>query len=401
VRRVPQNMFMQDDHSSFDRSDPDVPMNFLDDEQGNVNIPSTGLSVSDEIESSQTDRFVSDVVPVKGLPGVAQVVTMPTASESFEPVRYIVAISPPRSSSPTEPGRIGEVNELVGTSTDFVMIDIPPFDPLLVEKINEFIGVNGRLRLILATNRDAIHYDEAPSVYSTRRADLDKWRKAFSGLEIVAYRLDIPRDCRYAVVHVLDGYGPFALAKSDNDFVFMEMGRPLKVVEWDHTVSEDVLLGKPPPDDTKSVDYDSADMYTPQAIREREEGRRVLAVYTPGYTFGSVAYIFPVVGVCCSGFTIPVEDARNEENLGAGLTGPALDCRGYIATSKARKRQMESAKELVNTYIDRFHVVLPSRGDPLFLDGDVDVRKKLLLETIDQYEKIGDIYEQLGVIADE
>ena len=40
------------------------------------------------------------------------------------------------------------------------------------------------------------------------------WANAFPNLEVVAYRLDIPRDCRECVTQILDGYGPFAL---DND----------------------------------------------------------------------------------------------------------------------------------------------------------------------------------------
>jgi hypothetical protein len=143
-------------------------------------------------------------------------------------------------------------------------------------------------------------------------------------------------------------------------------------------------------------------MYSPAAIRKREEGKLLLAIYTPGYSFGSLSYVFPKSGICCSGFTIPIEDNRYDENLGiGGSTGPALDCRGYIAFSKDRKRQMESAKKLVSTYIDQFHAVLPSRGDPLFLENDVKGRKELLLDTIEQYEKIGAIYEQLGIISND
>ena len=72
-----------------------------------------------------------------------------------------------------------------------------------------------------------------------------------------------------------------------------------------------------------------------------------------------------------------------------------------MANSKNRKRHFESAKNLVNTYIDRFSVILPARGDPLFLDSDESERRDLLLETISQYEKIGSIYQQLGIISKE
>ena len=145
----------------------------------------------------------------------------------------------------------------------------------------------------------------------------------------------------------------------------------------------------------------SLDRYTPEAIRQREHGKRILAVYTPGHTFGSVSYVFPEVNVCCSGSTLPVEDPRRN---GSSMTGPVLDCRGYITTNQAGiQRQMESARHLVQTYGDRFTTVLPSRGDPLqFLDDDrPEERQAILLDMIDQYRRIGQIYEQLGITNDE
>jgi hypothetical protein len=88
-----------------------------------------------------------------------------------------------------------------------------------------------------------------------------------------------------------------------------------------------------------------------------------------------------------------------DENLGEP-TGPALDCRGYITTSKAGiTRQIESARYLINNYCDRFEVILPSRGDPMFLDEKEDKRKSFLLGVIDQYKRIGDIYEKLGITS--
>lgn len=83
-------------------------------------------------------------------------------------------------------------------------------------------------------------------------------------------------------------------------------------------------------------------------------------------------------------------------------TGPALDCRGYITTSRAGiSRQMGSAKKLVETYGDRFTVVMPNRGDPLFLDGTVEEREEVLVGILDQYKKIGEIYEQLGITGED
>ena len=386
----------------FDQSSvPEIPSNFNDEEKGNVNIPSTGISINDEMEAAQKDRFVTDVISINGLlPGTAaQLITTTTFSGSFEPVRYLVALSPPNNTDDT-----------FAKKTDYVLVDIPPYSKQLVDQINEYmIMYNGQLRMIVSTNRNSIHYDEAPAIYSTRRTDLDLWCCAYPNVKIVAYRLDIPRDCRYAVTQVLDGYGPFALQENQwNDtFHFVESGRPLSVVEWDHAVSQGAFTGQPVPDDMEvetgiKGSNDDDGMYSPQAIRKREEDKRLLAIYTPGYTFGSVTYIFPESELCCSGFAIPVEDNRFDDNQGiGGSTGPALDCRGYMANSKNRKRHFESAKNLVNTYIDRFSVILPARGDPLFLDSDESERRDLLLETISQYEKIGSIYQQLGIISKE
>jgi hypothetical protein len=94
-----------------------------------------------------------------------------------------------------------------------------------------------------------------------------------------------------------------------------------------------------------------------------------------------------------------VEDSRSEENVGIEGAGPALDYRGYITTSRGGiGRQMQSARTLVNSYSDRFEVVLPSRGDPLFVDTDAKERKKELLDIIIQYDRIGKIYEELGIM---
>ena len=297
------------------------------------------------------------------------------------------------------------------------MIDVPPFSEQLKNDMDQYLrDNNGRLRSILVTCRDNIHYNEAPGVFSIRRADLDQWTKVYPGISVVAYRLDIPRDCRELITQRLDGYGPFALAEeveSDStatttNFTFVETSRPLTYDEWDPEVSQDVLAGKrmPPDDDTKPANEETteqgeveADPYSPQAIRAREEGKRILAVYTPGRTYGSVSYVFPEIQLCASGFTIPVEDSRNEENYGLAGTGPALDCRGYITTSRAGiTRQMESARNLILNYIDRVNVLLPSRGDPVFLDGTTKQRQGFLLDIVNQYEKIGKIYEQLGIV---
>jgi glyoxylase-like metal-dependent hydrolase (beta-lactamase superfamily II) len=421
-RRVLQKPGDESESIIVDRLSPngdggrDTDNGFLEeDEAGNAHIPAGGISVSDEIEAGQEDRFATQVVPIEGLTGVAQLVTTAAHTGSFEPVRYLVALSPrrppPSESEASANASVGEGRREASASSgdaetnSYAMVDVPPFSPRLVGEIEAFMGPAGRLVAALVTNRDSIHYDAAPAVYATRRADPDLWRRAFPDLRLVTYRLDTPRDCRHAATQVLDGQGPFALEEEiGGNATFVETGRPLTVEEWDRDVAFDVLRGKPVPDDSNGtlVAADEDAKYSPEAIREREEGKRVLAVYTPGHTFGSVSYIFPEQGVCCSGYTIPVEDTREETNVGMDSPGPALDCRGYITTSRAGiTAQMQSARKLVNTYSDRFRVVLPARGDPLFVDGQAEKRKELLLGIIEQYERIGEIYEQLGITSDE
>lgn len=379
------------------------------DGMGDVQIPSTGVSVNDEMESSERDRFETELVPITGYKSVAaQIVTTAASRGSFEPVRYLLSLSKPSTINATE--TITDTQNENEKSIDprtFVMMDLPPFSPLLVAKMKAFMGSNSQLAAVLLTSRDGIHYDDAPAVYRMRRADLEQWKRAFPGLEIVGYRLDIPRDCRESVTQVLDGYGPFAWHEEMDEqgkvvnASFVETGRPLTVMEWDHDIAQDILRGRKPVDvdDERIDDLVAEEEYSPSSIRAKEEGKRILAVYTPGHSFGSVSYIFPETGLCCSGFTIPVEDTRDEENRGMDSTGPALDCRGYITTNRGGvDKQMESAKKLVKTYCDRFDAVLPSRGDPLSLQGDYEQKIVLLLDILDQYEQIGRIYEELGIV---
>lgn len=364
-------------------------------ERGDFHIPNTGVSISDEMEDAAKDRFVTEVVPIKGLDRVAQLVTTAVRSGSFEPVRYLVPLSAvPKTDEHDE-------NDKRVIAARYAMIDIPPFSPQLVGQVKRFLGKESTLAMALITNRDAIHYDSAPTLYSARRSDLRLWKEAFPELEVVAYRLDIPRECRQFVTQILDGYGPFGLKDAvDNKGIFnasfVELGRPLTVEEWDHDVAEGILSGQGNADD--DAETEESDKYSPEHIRSREASMDIVAVYTPGHSFGSVSFLFPSQELCFSGYTIPVEDTRVEENMGIEGAGPALDCRGYISTNKGGiGRQIESATSLVRNYADRFKVVLPARGDPLFLDGDHKERKKDLLEILDQYKMIGEIYERLGI----
>ena len=378
---------------------------------GNVQIPSTGVSVTEQLEKANQDKFESTLVPIKGLPSVAQIVT--TANDGYtEPVRYLASLSPlpkaERNDDNSESNDASEDSaENCGEETaenspphSFVLVDIPPFDEKLLAQMRKFIK-DGKLVALIITSRDAIHYDEAPAVYTTRRSDLVSWTLAFPDAQVIGYRLDIPRDCRELITQRLDGYGPWALEEaSGKNVTFVETGRPLTYEEWDQDVAKQVMEeGMTPPDDDSECN-DDEDLYTPEAIKSREDGKRLLAIYTPGHTFGSVTYIFPEVQACFSGYTIPIEDDRYDESLGAGGAGPALDFRGYITTSRAgMSRMMESARHVVDTYSDRFSTVFPSRGDPLFVDGSDEDRRDALNDIIDQYDKIGKIYEQLGITS--
>ncbi|CAJ1954461.1 unnamed protein product [Cylindrotheca closterium] len=398
--------------------DPDVIMGGAD-----APIPTSGVSISDEMMKTQREGFASVIVKIRGLePGIqaAQIVTTTTMSKSIEPVRYLIGLSKQaveKNSTTGEWNLVEDDND--GITKDFAMVDIPPYSPQLEQEMKTFMGVNGKLAAILITSKDCIHYDEAPGVYSVRKSDLHQWTKIFPDTPIVAYRMDIARDCREFVTQRLDGYGPFAFDETESGedaddecqgmAPFIETGEPLTYDEWDFDVAQDIFAGKiSPPEDsmnvTKAAD-DEDDLYSPEAIRSREEGKRILAVYTPGRTYGSVSYVFPEVQLVASGFTIPVEDTRlGEEGNGIGgvdSPGPSLDVTGYITTSKAGiTRQMESARNLIESYADRFEVILPSQMDPLFVDRiSVEERKKELLEVIDQYEKIGQVYEELGITS--
>jgi len=379
-----------------------------DDSLGDAPLPSTGISVADEMQRAQAEHFFTELVPVvkgveKGIK-VAQLVTTATKG-SFEPVRYLLGIS--KISGVVRGAKTSEEEKTA--VNDFVMVDIPPFTPQLKKAVEQYLSLfNGRLAAALVTSRDCIHYNDAPGVYTIRRADLEKWTKAFPDMAVVAYRLDIPRDCQQLITQRLDGYGPFALEETISEsniqnFTFIESGRPLTYDQWDHDVSENIFSGKQTPpddDDDATVDVNEDDPYSPAAIRAREDGKRILAIYTPGRTYGSMSYVFPEIRMCASGFTIPVEDSRNDQSMGMSSTGPAMDCRGYITTTNAGiSRQTESARNLITKYIDRITILLPSRGDPVFLDGNTRQRQGFLLDIVEQYEKIGKIYEQLGITS--
>lgn len=403
---------------------------------GNVNIPKTGISVNDEMTMIQsTEKYVCQLFPLNvntsankiaeggedqpesddsdnNFNSVAAIQTVTADSISDEPMRYVVALDQ-YSNDATK-----------GQNRKYAMIDVPPYSDELVEKILEFMTIDsfiesddktdendddikvkntGTLSTILVTCRDGIHYDETPAVYVTRKSDLMKWKQAFPGVEIVMYRLDTPRDCKDAITQSLDGYGPWALGSNDGDVgkTFSETGRPLTRMDWDEETQVNVLdNGEVPPDDN-GEDDDVDKQYTPQAIKKREENKDIIAVYTPGHTFGSVTYIFPKLQVCCSGFTMPVEDTRSSANVvGLSTAGPALDYRGYITTNSGGiERQIESARSLVAVYADRFGALLPARGPPVTL-GHLPLveRQRILQDMLNEYAELGRVYESMGII---
>lgn len=401
---------------------PYIEEHYLEGDLGDVPIPTTGISVAEEMEKTQKDRFYSEVVRISGLgDGVkaAQIVSSSTGG-GYDVVRYLIRLSRKTEEDDIDEDTAGSFEDNSGTliqnatsdnamQENFVLVDVPPYSEKLVQQMQQMMGSNGRLSAILVTSRDGIHYDDAPAVFTIRRADLLKWGKAFPETAIVAYRMDIPRDCRESVTQRLDGYGPWALQDDyenvSRNVTFIETGRPMTVNEWHSDMAMDIIQGrrKPPSEEGNSdtggiVNLTADGQYTPEAIRRKEEGKRILAIYTPGRTYGSVSYVFPELGLCASGFTLPLEDAR-EESWGVHSTaGPALDFRGYITTSKAGiGRQMESARKLAHDYIDRFKIVLPSRGDPFYLQENVEDRRQTILEIIDQYEMLGRVYEELGI----
>lgn len=322
--------------------------------------------------------------------GVARIDTLSTQGGE-EPVRWLVSLGSDD-----------------GKSASYALVDLPPYSDSLAGKIKTFMSKNSTdlqasLDVILLTNQQCIHYDQTPGVFVTRKSDLTKWIQAFPGVEVAMYRLDIPRECRESVTQVLDGYGPWGYDEAAGKFV--ETGRPLVVEEWDDDTKSNVLTkGALPPDDAQDgIDESEADddsKYSKEAIRQREAAYRLLAVYTPGHTFGSVTYVFPQRGICSSGLALPLEGSRATDGSGldAQPQGPRLDYQGYLATSASRSRQMSSALSFINNYIDRFHTVLPARGDLVDLGGDEDSRKRELLENVGMYEKLSDIYERLGIV---
>jgi glyoxylase-like metal-dependent hydrolase (beta-lactamase superfamily II) len=424
---------------SDDATGEAAEVGFQYDEDG---FPIGFTEINKEDESSTDDEKEKEGSSVKKHQGVARIDTISTLGNvGEEPVRWVVSLGDTDNDEDLDSDGGGDGSNTKSIVESFAMIDLPPYSDQLADEIRYFMDPtfnvttsdadveikkkSASLDVILLTNQQCIHYDTSPGVYVTRKSDLTKWKNAFPDAKVVMYRLDIPRECREEVTQVLDGYGPWGWNGESTEFV--ETGRPLRIEEWDDDTKSRVLTqGELPPDDQDVMEdngeddsEDEDELYSTEAIRQREQKYPLLAVYTPGHTFGSVTYIFPKRGICCSGYTLPLEssldtttpsaadyDDDNENEIGrstrsssfAPPQGPRLDYQGYLATSASRPRQMSSASTLINNYIDRFRVVLPARGDVVFLDTNMEIRKRELMESVGLYQKIGDIYGRLGIV---
>ena len=391
-----------------------IPVDGVNDGVSEHHIPTQGISLSDMIDDAEVDKFKTTLVPVTA--GVAQILTKSINYGAFDPKRFLVALSPPTEDNSNDNKNAADMDgdndddgledvvegidddgEVAGftskSAASYVMVDTPPYSDKLASSILSFMGNDdSRVVAMVITSREGIHYDEGLTVYSSRRSDLVKWCERFPDMAVVTYRLDTPRDCREMVTQQLDGNGPWGW----NGTSFVETGRPLTQALWDEDLFQRITEeGVQPP----RKQWKDDQLYTPAAIRKREEGKQMLAIHTPGHTYGSMSFVFPETGVLASGCTIPIENFSDENRDFAHEIGPALDFRGYIGTSQDMPVQMKSARRLVETYCDRFCMVLASKQwlDRPLIVHDPQIRRELLLEVVDHYDRIGQIYDQLGI----
>jgi hypothetical protein len=99
----------------------------LDEQRADILLPTTGISVSETLEDAQRDQFKTELIPVNTLPGVAQIATKSSVG-SFDPIRYLVALTPPR----TDVNEKGETVPVVSTEPQHYVMDgifLPNSDP--------------------------------------------------------------------------------------------------------------------------------------------------------------------------------------------------------------------------------------------------------------------------------
>jgi len=168
-----------DESMSDMNSSPFLEEHSIDGDLGDVPIPTTGLSVSDEMEKAQKDRFYTQLVPISGLgKGVEAVrVLSSTTDGAYEAVRYLVRLTRKIDESDSELEETGnnksdQTKSSIESKDDFVMVDVPPFTEKLAEEMKALMGPNGRLSTILVTSQECIHYDENPGVVSKRNGSI-------------------------------------------------------------------------------------------------------------------------------------------------------------------------------------------------------------------------------------
>ena len=361
-----------------------------------------------EFPGSRLERDPKETAKLQKLISIPNAATLQSTTTRDMPLRYLLPLTN-------------------SSNTPFVLVDVPPYSPELHRDILEHTLQQHPLILVI-TNQNSIHYDETPGVYTSRKSDLAYWRQVFPQMKVILHRLDVHRDLRNSislpktpvnaqteksltkvspendkgeneeddtltiplVTQELDGYGPWAWDIEQDQFI--ESGPPLTILEWDdEKITEFFESGMEANENTDAIDE------IKQQIQEHHLDKSLLAIYTPGHTMGSMTYIFPGIQTCVAGFTVPPPESTR-----------TMDYKGYISTNRGTvERQANSIRELKDDYVEKFDIVLPSRGDPIMLTMDVDgseedddlikMKQQRLEDIVSRFEKVGKLYESLGI----
>jgi hypothetical protein len=127
----------------------------IDGDLGDVPIPTTGVSVSDEMTEAQKTRFFTEIVPITGLgKGVkaVRILSSTTDEGSYEAVRYLVRLSrnydeddndnednKNRKEETTKAASTPDTSSAEHSDEEFVMIDVPPFSEKLVKQMVAYL----------------------------------------------------------------------------------------------------------------------------------------------------------------------------------------------------------------------------------------------------------------------